>query len=115
MSVPQKANNKFQPFLSPLMVVAFSIGTSMGWGSLVVTSSTYLKQAGPIGSMVGILIGALVMLLVCRNYHYLANQYPNATGVYAYTKNIFGYDRAFLAAWFLFLVYTRTEKVRAPI
>ena len=105
MSVPKKANNEFQPFLSPLMVTAFAIGTSLGWGSLVVTSNTYLKQAGPLGSTIGILIGALVMLLVCRNYHYIANQYPNGTGIYSYTKNIFGYDRAFLIAWFVFLLY----------
>ncbi len=104
MSVPQK-NNTFQPFLSPLMIVAFSIGTSLGWGSLVVTSNTYLKQAGPVGSTIGILIGMVIMLLVCRSYHYLANQYPNGTGVYAYTKTIFGYDRAFLISWFVFLLY----------
>ena len=62
MSISPKSQNTFQPFLSPLMVTAFAIGTSMGWGSLVVTSNTYLKQAGPLGSAIGILLGGLVML-----------------------------------------------------
>ena len=94
-----------KPFMSPLTVLAFAIGTSIGWGSLVVTSNTYLKQAGPLGSVLGLLIGGAIMLLVCLNYHYLANRYPEGTGVYFFTKTIFGYDRAFLVSWFVFLLY----------
>ena len=50
---------EMQPFMSPLTVLAFAVGTSVGWESLVVTSNTYLKQAGPWGSVFGLLIGAL--------------------------------------------------------
>ena len=71
---------KMQPFMSELTVLAFAVGTSLGWGSLVVSSRTYLKQAGPWGSALGLLIGGAVMLLVCRCYHYLANRYPEGTG-----------------------------------
>ena len=88
-----------QPFMSPLTVFAFAVGTSVGWGSLVVTSNTYLRQAGPWGSVFGLLIGAAIMLLVCWNYHYLTNKYPEGTGVYFFTKQVFGYDRAFLISW----------------
>lgn len=94
-----------KPFMSPLTILAFAIGTSLGWGSLVVTSNTYLKQAGPWGSTLGLLIGGSVMLLVCRNYHYLANRYPDGTGIYFFTKRVFGYDRAFIISWFVFLLY----------
>ena len=97
---------KMQPFLSPLSVLAFAVGTSIGWGSLFVTSNTYLRQAGPWGTVFGLLIGAAVMLLVCWCYHYLANRYPEGTGVYYFTKNVFGYDRAFLISWYVFLLYT---------
>ncbi|MCR5150720.1 MAG: amino acid permease [Clostridiales bacterium] len=84
---------------------ALAVGTSVGWGSLVVTCNTYLKNAGPLGSVLGIIIGAIVMLIVCRNYGYLANKYHDAGGVYSYTKNVFGYDRAFLVSWYLSMVY----------
>ena len=97
---------EMQPFMSPLTVLAFAVGTSVGWGSLVVTSNTYLKQAGPWGSVFGLLIGAAIMLLVCWNYHYLANKYPEGTGVYFFTKQVFGYDRAFLISWYVFLLYS---------
>lgn len=93
------------PYLSPLAVWALSVGSAIGWGSLVVTSKTYLYQAGPLGSILGLLIGYAIMLLVANNYHFLANRYPGTGGLYNYVKYIFGYDRAFLVAWFLFLVY----------
>ena len=74
MSSPGKSCNELKPFLSPLTVTAFAVGTSVGWGSLVVTSNTYLRQAGPLGSTLGLLVGMIVMLFVCRNYHYVANK-----------------------------------------
>ena len=90
------------PFLGAL---AFAVGTAIGWGSLVVTSKTYLAQAGPAGSVAGLVIGALVMLVIARNYSYLMQIYPDSGGVFTYTTKIFGYDHGFLAAWFLILTY----------
>jgi amino acid permease len=64
--------------LSPIGAWAFSIGTSVGWGSLVVTSSTYLVQAGPLGSVLGLVLGALIMLVVSSSYAYLMRCFPDA-------------------------------------
>ena len=96
---------KIQPYLSPLAVFALSVGSAIGWGSLVVTSSSYLSQAGPMGSILGLLIGFVMMLMVSSHYHYLTNRYPGAGGLYNYVKQLFGYDLAFLIAWFMFLIY----------
>ena len=98
-------SGKLQPYLSPLAVWALSVGSAIGWGSLVVTGKTYLAQAGPLGSTLGLLIGFAMMLMVASHYHYLANRHPGTGGLYNYVKYIFGYDRAFLVAWFMFLVY----------
>lgn len=100
-----EANHKLDKSLSPVGAWAFSIGTSLGWGALVVTSSTYLAQSGPWGSAIGMLIGGLVMLIISANYAYLMNIYPDAGGAYAYTRKILGHDYAFLTAWFLSLTY----------
>ena len=35
-------NNRLSPYFSRAGVWAFSIGTSIGWGSFVVTCNTYL-------------------------------------------------------------------------
>lgn len=87
-----------KPYLSPLAVWALSVGSAIGWGSLVVTSKTYLTLAGPMGSILGLLVGLAMMLMVASHYHYLANRYPGTGGLYNYVKYIFGYDRAFLVA-----------------
>ena len=96
---------ELKPYLSPLAVWALSVGSAIGWGSLVVTNSTYLSQAGPLGSIIGLLIGFGMMVMVSSHYQFLANRYPGAGGLYNYIKNIFGYDFAFLIAWFMFLIY----------
>ena len=96
---------KLRPYLSPVAVWALSVGSAIGWGSLVVTSRSYLSQAGPMGSILGLLIGFAMMLMVSSHYHFLANRYPGTGGLYNYVKQIFGYDFAFLIAWFMFLIY----------
>ena len=68
--------------ISPLSAWALSIGTSVGWGSFVITSNTHLAGAGPLGSALGMVIGALVMLVIAENYHCMMNRYPEAGGVY---------------------------------
>ncbi len=88
-----------------MAVWALSVGSAIGWGSLVVTSSSYLSQAGPMGSVLGLLIGSAMMLMVASHYHFLANRFPGTGGLYNYVKHLFGYDRAFLIAWFMFLIY----------
>ena len=59
--------SKLQPYLSPLAVWALSVGSAIGWGSLVVTSKSYLSQAGPAGSVLGLLIGFGMMIMVSRH------------------------------------------------
>ena len=83
----------------------FAVGTAVGWGALVVTSNTYLVQAGPLGSVLGLAAGMVIMLIVGWNYAYLMRCYPEAGGAYAYTREAFGYDQGFLTAWFLAITY----------
>ena len=105
MSHAEKPSSQLTKTLSPLGVWAFAIGTSIGWGSLVVMNNGYLGQAGPLGSVIGMIVGAVIMLIISRNYAYLMNAYPEAGGAYAYSREIFGYDHGFLTAWFLVLTY----------
>lgn len=97
--------DRLSPYLSPAAVLSLSIGTSIGWGAFVVTSSNYIMRAGLYGSITGLILGAIVMLLIARNYGYLMNEFPSAGGVFHYSAKILGYDYAFLSAWFLGLTY----------
>lgn len=91
--------------MSPLGAWALALGTSIGWGSLVVTSNSYLLQAGPLGSVIGIMVGTAIMIIMSRNYHYMISRYPDAGGAYSYAKETYGHDYGVLAAWFLVLTY----------
>lgn len=94
-----------QPYIGPAAAWALSLGTSLGWGSLVITANTYLAQAGPAGTTLGLLAAAVIMMLIGRNYHYMMNCYPDAGGAYGFTRDVFGHDHGFLTAWFLILTY----------
>ena len=92
--------------ISALGALGLSIGTAIGWGSFVVTGSSFLSKAGPLGSIIGILIGMLIMLVVAYNYHYMMNKYPDSNGgIYTFAKNTLGGDHAFLVSWFLIITY----------
>ncbi|MBQ9003989.1 MAG: APC family permease, partial [Eggerthellaceae bacterium] len=101
----QRGKTGLKPYLTPVGAWALALGTAIGWGSLVVTSNSYLLQAGPWGSIIGLLIGAVIMLVIARNYHYMINCFPDAGGAYTYSKEVFGHDHGFLTAWFLGLTY----------
>lgn len=100
-----KGAQALQPYVTRLGAFAFAVGASIGWGAFMVTANQYLYQAGPLGSMGGLLIGAAVMLVIARNLAYMVRVSPNAGGVYAYVKTAFGYDQAFLISWFMSLTY----------
>lgn len=100
-----ESESVLKPYISPVAAWALSIGTAVGWGSLVVTSSNYLSNAGPVGTILGLVVGTIIMIFMCRNISYMAGHYPRAGGAYTYVKKTFGYDRAFLVFWFLSLTY----------
>ena len=85
---------------------ALSVGTSIGWGSFVVTGSDYLSEAGLLGSIIGIILGTILMAIIAYNYHYMINKVPDSGGIYSFVKYAIDGDHAFLASWFLVIVYT---------
>ena len=84
---------------------ALALGSAVGWGAFMMPGTTFLPQAGPLGTVIGLLLGALVMLVIGFNYHFMVRHYPDAGGLYSYLKNVFNYDHAFMGSWFLLLTY----------
>ncbi len=105
MENTENSNSNLKRYLSPIGAWALALGCSVGWGSFVMPGTTFLPEAGPIGTVIGMLIGGLVMLLIGVNYFYMMKKYPDCGGTYAYTKHTLGYDHGFISTWFLMLVY----------
>ena len=98
-------NNQLNRYLNRFGALALSFGCAVGWGSFVMPGTTFLPVAGPLGTALGIIIGALIMVVIGMNYHYMMNRFEDGGGAYTYTKKIFGFDHGFLNAWFLILTY----------
>lgn len=98
-------DNRLSPYFSRAGVWAFSIGTSIGWGSFVVTCNTYLFQAGILGTVFGLAVGMAVILIINHNLCYMLERAPSAGGIYAWGGQVRGHDIGFLIAWFLLLTY----------
>ena len=94
-----------KPHLSRLAAWALSFGCAVGWGAFVMPGTTFLPKAGPLGTVLGILAGGLVMSVFAWNYHAMMNRNPGPGGAYAYAKKAFGIDHGFICAWFLVLAY----------
>ncbi len=101
----ENQNSGLQKYLTPLNVWAVSFGCCVGWGAFVMPATTFLPFAGPVGSVIAMLLGGAVMIIIAANYHFLINKFPDSGGVFTYTKKILGYDHALLCAWALWLTY----------
>ena len=91
--------------LSPLTLWALAFGCCIGWGSFIMPGTTFLPTAGTAGTTIAVVLGALVMILIAYNYHFVMQRNSNAGGVFTFTKEIFGLDHAFFCAWFLWIAY----------
>ena len=92
-------------YLSPLQAWALSFGCAVGWGAFVMPGTAFLPVAGPLGTLIGLVVGAFVMVLVGRNYHYLMQNFPEAGGAYGYVRHVCGPDHGYICGWFLVLTY----------
>ena len=99
---------KSHSYLNPhayFAVWAFSFGCIVGWGSFVMPGTTFLPIAGPLGTLIAMTSGALIVLVIAANFHTMMTRIPHSGGVFSFTKNIFGYDHSFLCAWAIALAY----------
>ncbi|MBQ9247586.1 MAG: APC family permease, partial [Ruminococcus sp.] len=101
----QKDGSALSKYLSPLAVWALSFGSAVGWGAFVMPGTTFLPIAGPWGSVIGLFIGAVIMLVIGLSYRFLMERYPDAGGSYTFAAKALGSDHGFLSAWMLMLTY----------
>ena len=105
MNRSEKQTGSLRPGFTPAGMWAFSIGTSIGWGSFIVTCNTYLQKSGILGTVFGLLLGMAVILVITWNLQYMIRKGPGAGGIYTFEQKTGGKDLGFVAFWFILLTY----------
>lgn len=95
----------FRKHLSALAVWGLAFGYAVGWGAFVMPGTEFLPDAGPLGTIIGVAVGALAMAVIAWNYRKMALRESSAGGAYSYATKAFGADYGFLTAWSLSLAY----------
>ena len=91
--------------LTPLNVWSLAFGCVIGWSAFVMPGAVFLRNAGPLGTLIAMEIATLVMLIISYNYSYMIKKFPRTGGEFIYAKMAFGDNHGFLCAWFLSLAY----------
>ena len=101
----QQEDVQFEKGLSPLGVWGLALGAMIGWGCFVMPGNTLLPKAGPIGASIGLILGAMMIVIISFSYSYLISKYPVAGGEFVYADTAFGKTHAFLCGWFIAIAY----------
>lgn len=96
---------KLDQSLSTANIFSIALGSIIGWGCFVMPGNTFLKTAGPLGTVIGMGLGAIIMIIIAGSYGYMVTNYPVAGGEFAFAFKGFGRNHAFICAWFLGLSY----------
>ena len=99
------AKGNFKKAMRPIDVWGLALGAIIGWGCFVLPGSAFLPKAGPLGTCVGMLIGALLIIVIALSYGYLIRKFPVSGGEFIYTKEAIGKRNAFVCGWGMILAY----------
>ncbi len=83
---------------------SLGFGTMVGVGWLVVMDD-WLTRGGPLGAMLGFLIGGAALLPIGYVYGQLVRDMPDAAGEIAYTALVFPPSVSFATGWTMLLAY----------
>jgi len=83
---------------------------TLGWGTMVgvgwlVVMDDWLLRGGPLGGILGFLIGGALLLPVGFVYGKLVSAMPDAAGEVAYTAKVFPRSISFATGWMMILAY----------
>lgn len=97
-------NQEFQKILRTRDVLMLAFGAMIGWG-WVVSSGQWIQAGGVIGTVIGFLIGGLMIYLVGLTYAELTPAMPKSGGAMNFSYAAFGPIGSYITIWSLALSY----------
>lgn len=107
-----KEREQLQKTLKPHWVWAIAFGSAIGWGAFVLPVD-WMGMAGPLGVIIGFMIGAFLMIIIGVSYGFLVEKLPVSGGEFAYAYYGLGRYHAFFCGWFLTLGYASIVALNA--
>src|ERR1700721_2911873 len=83
---------------------ALGFGTMIGTG-WVILMDDWLGRGGPLGAMIGFLMGGILLLPIGYIYGQWVRRLPDAAGEAAYTAKVFPPIVSYLTGWMMLLAY----------
>jgi len=88
-----------------LDVLSLAIGAIIGWGAFVLPGDLFIRDTGVVNTFIGMSLGAMIMIIIEKNYGFLLSKDAVAGGEYAFTFKSFGRKHAIICGWFLSFAY----------
>ncbi|WP_060680847.1 APC family permease [Virgibacillus halodenitrificans] len=98
--------------LKPHWVVAIAFGSAIGWGAFVLPAD-WIREAGPLGVILGVLIGSLLVMIIAISYGFMVEKFPVSGGEFVFTYLGFGRINAYICGWFVTLSYVTSVALNA--
>ena len=90
--------------LRTLEYFTLAFGSMVGAGWLIIIDD-WLTRGGPLGGILGFLVGSLLLVPIGLTYGRLVAGVPDAGGEVAYTERVFPRAVSFVTGWFVVLAY----------
>jgi basic amino acid/polyamine antiporter, APA family len=97
-------NQQFLKVLGKKDVLALAFGAMIGWG-WVVSSGTWITEAGSIGAVLAFAIGGVLVLLIGLTYAELSSALPLAGGEFVFSYQAMGRLPSFITTWAVIFGY----------
>ena len=81
-------NREFKKVLNPLDIIVTAFGAMIGWG-WVVSSGGWIQSGGILGTIIGFVIGGLVIFFVGLTYAELTPAMPKTGGEHLFKLRLY--------------------------
>ena len=100
----KQKENTFSKVLNFWDVLVVAFGAMIGWG-WVVSSGSWIETGGVLGTIIGFVIGGVIIFFVGLTYAELTPAMPKTGGEHLFSYKAFGPVGSFICTWALILSY----------